>query len=127
MRARSGLLLAWIAALPLAAACASLAGLSGGSGDAGAGDTSVGGGDAPPERTSDAFAPETGSDVLTGVDVADASIAEVSILDAPAEAAPCPGTALPVAARAGAFCIDTTEVTNAQYAAFLATGAPPAK
>ncbi|MBX3188463.1 MAG: SUMF1/EgtB/PvdO family nonheme iron enzyme [Labilithrix sp.] len=38
---------------------------------------------------------------------------------------PCPGTAGPVAIRIGdgtvSFCIDTTEVTNSQYAAFLAS------
>jgi formylglycine-generating enzyme required for sulfatase activity len=32
----------------------------------------------------------------------------------------CPGTAGPVAIRVGSFCIDSTEVTNGQYAEFLA-------
>jgi sulfatase modifying factor 1 len=42
--------------------------------------------------------------------------------DAPVESgASCVGTGGPVAVPAGAFCIDSTEVTNKQYAAFLAT------
>jgi formylglycine-generating enzyme required for sulfatase activity len=41
--------------------------------------------------------------------------------------AACPGDRGPVMVRVGTFCIDSTEVTNAQYAAFLAgtAGAPP--
>jgi formylglycine-generating enzyme required for sulfatase activity len=37
---------------------------------------------------------------------------------------PCPGTAGPQAVRIGAYCIDSTEVTNHQYATFLANRDP---
>ena len=37
----------------------------------------------------------------------------------PAKDASCPGTSGPVAIKAGTFCIDSTEVTNAQYQQFL--------
>ena len=55
-----------------------------------------------------------GHDTQAGVDVADADA--------------CPGTAGPTGVRLFAggtsFCIDSTEVTNAQYAEFLAAGFP---
>src|ERR1017187_3599817 len=34
----------------------------------------------------------------------------------------CPGTGGPIAVPAGSFCIDSTEVTNAQYAKFVEAG-----
>jgi len=90
-----------------------------------------GGGDAPTDRTIDASA-----DV--GVDASDAGDARAdadATIDAPvdardaasdaidAEAGPCPGDGGPLAIRIGAYCIDSTEVTNADYARFLATDA----
>ena len=56
-----------------------------------------------------------GLDTQAGVDVVDASV--------------CPGTAGPSGVRlivdgGTSFCIDSTEVTNAQYAEFLAAGFP---
>ncbi len=67
--------------------------------------------DAPagPDATADASAPDG-----SGPDAApkDAS---------PPTDGPCPGTAGPTPLRVGTFCIDTTEVTNAHYAAFLAS------
>jgi sulfatase modifying factor 1 len=70
-----------------------------------------------------------GSRAPDGADITDAravddaaSGAETSASDA--DASDCPGNAGPVAIRVGAapntFCIDATEVTNAQYRAFLA-------
>ncbi len=44
--------------------------------------------------------------------------------DRPAEAAaPCAGTGGPAGVRIGTYCIDSTEVTNRQYAVFLANQA----
>src|SRR5262245_31170026 len=37
----------------------------------------------------------------------------------------CPGTAGPQMVDVGSFCIDATEVTNAQYAAFVQANVPP--
>jgi sulfatase modifying factor 1 len=47
--------------------------------------------------------------------------------DASADAGACPGTAGPAPVRVGSFCVDSTEVTNADYAAFLASPSPPAQ
>jgi formylglycine-generating enzyme required for sulfatase activity len=79
--------------------------------DSGAGgDSAFDGSDA----TSDAAA-DAGSDAMGGADGA-----------SDADAGGCPGTAGPPAVRivldAGSYCIDTLEITNAQYAAFLASG-----
>jgi formylglycine-generating enzyme required for sulfatase activity len=58
---------------------------------------------------------DAGSDATGGVDAAP-----------DADAGGCPGTAGPPSVRivldAGTFCIDSTEITNAQYATFLASG-----
>lgn len=62
----------------------------------------------------------------------DASGVDASSTPDAGDAGACPGTGGPPGVRAGAFCIDATEVTNAQYAAFLdavaagATAAQPA-
>jgi formylglycine-generating enzyme required for sulfatase activity len=81
-------------------------------------------------------------DVSTdAVDVSDAAIdsdAPTDATDASLDARPdatdasfdaaCPGDGGPLAIRVGAYCIDSTEVTNADYARFLAAdaGAAPA-
>jgi sulfatase modifying factor 1 len=50
-----------------------------------------------------------------------------AVADGNDSAAPtCNGTAGPQAVPAGTFCIDSTEVTNGQYAAFLASSPDPA-
>src|SRR5271154_1861991 len=46
--------------------------------------------------------------------------------DSNSDASDCPGTTGgPTPVRVGTYCIDSTEVTNAQYIAFLATGVSP--
>jgi formylglycine-generating enzyme required for sulfatase activity len=54
-------------------------------------------------------------------DAADEAMDADAFADAPPDApAACPGDGGPRAIRVGAFCIDATEVTNADYARFLA-------
>jgi hypothetical protein len=85
----------------------------------------LGGGDARPG--------DGGLDVSTGVDSGsgDAAIdSPVVVVDAGTDAeagTPCPSTGGPAPVRiplpdGGSFCIDSTEVTNVQYEAFLAAG-----
>jgi formylglycine-generating enzyme len=52
------------------------------------------------------------------------STSDAHTLDAPKEAA-CPSTRGPAMVPAGAFCIDSTEVTTGQYAEFLDAGYNP--
>jgi formylglycine-generating enzyme required for sulfatase activity len=72
--------------------------------------------------TSDASAPDAANDAIGitdgGAEASDAS-ADVAI-DGPT----CTGIAGPVAVPAGTYCVDSTEVTNAQYNAWLATKPP---
>jgi formylglycine-generating enzyme required for sulfatase activity len=56
---------------------------------------------------------------------ADGGSVDDASTDASSDAA-CPGAAGPTPVRVGAFCIDSTEVTNADYAAFL-SAPPPAQ
>jgi hypothetical protein len=65
--------------------------------------------DGRPAHLTNAPADDGGSDVLTADGVNSGGSSD------------CPGTAGPTPVRVGTFCIDSTEVTNAQYAAFLAT------
>jgi len=44
-----------------------------------------------------------------------------------APGAGCPGTAGPVMVRAGAYCVDSTEVTNLDYEGFLAAAVAPSQ
>lgn len=71
----------------------------------------------------DVKADDAAADSTFGDGTVDGSRDASSDRDAGTDArfADCPGTALPVPVRlAAGFCIDSTEVTNAQYAAFLA-------
>jgi formylglycine-generating enzyme required for sulfatase activity len=67
----------------------------------------------PDVVTPDRFVPTDGPPLEA--DVPDANDASVEAGE------PCPGDAGPTMVRAGSFCIDSTEVTHAQYMAFLAT------
>ncbi len=89
--------------------------------------------DATLDATSDAG--DAGSDGAADATSEASGDASTEASDARAEAAvdagPCPGTAGPNAVRVGAYCIDVTEVTNANYTQFLAADAgalpsPPA-
>lgn len=72
--------------------------------------------------TGDASASDASNDATqasdVGADVADASV------DVAHDGPSCSGDAGPVAVPAGTFCIDSTEVTSAQYNAWLATKPP---
>jgi formylglycine-generating enzyme len=108
MRASSASLIRTIVALACLGgwACSlttSLDGLDDGASDGGASD---GGLDAAKEGSTDAGTNDDGG--------------EESSTDAAASDGACPGTGGPVAVHAGSFCIDSTEVTNAEYASFLA-------
>jgi formylglycine-generating enzyme required for sulfatase activity len=82
----------------------------------------------------DSLPAEAGSVDVGGLDVieagteaappADAADGSVSTVDAPFDVASgqCPAGRGPSMIDAGGFCIDSTEVTNAQYAAFLDAG-----
>jgi formylglycine-generating enzyme len=64
-------------------------------------------------------------------DSSDRKTTDAIARDAPSGDAPCPGEAGPKMVRVGSYCIDSTEVTGADYAAFVATDAggsfaPPA-
>jgi formylglycine-generating enzyme required for sulfatase activity len=66
--------------------------------------------------------------VEAGPDVTVDSAPDTSPADAEAEpdvTVPCPGQGGPTMVNVGTFCIDSTEVTNAQYTAFLAAGPGP--
>ena len=66
----------------------------------------LGGGDAAAEvSTIDATSGDGSTDVTTDVTESDAGA--------------CPGTGGPASVRVGTFCIDATEVTNAQYKQFV--------
>lgn len=54
-------------------------------------------------------------------DASDAAVPVDAGVETGSEAAACKGTGGPTPVDVGAFCIDSTEVTNAQYAAFLAS------
>ncbi len=75
----------------------------------------------------DGLTVDGGSDAEAGVDASQDVVAKLDGGDAGAEGS-CPGTAGPVAIAVGTFCIDSTLVTNGQYAEFLAqdAGAMPA-
>lgn len=60
--------------------------------------------------------PESGADAAKEADVASADVHD-AIADGPL--ASCPGDGGPLAVNAGTFCIDSTEVTKRQYAAFV--------
>jgi formylglycine-generating enzyme required for sulfatase activity len=79
-------------------------------------------GDGPADAGADAFTDAPVSTDATGTDAPDAG----PTADASGDAA-CPGTAGPAPVRIGSFCIDSTEVTNADYAAFLASSSIPAQ
>ncbi len=78
----------------------------------------------------DGLAGDASTDALA-VDGAttDAGLDADATLDAPTDASTtdggCPGTAGPQPVSAGGFCIDSTEVTNAQYKSFLAASFGP--
>lgn len=69
---------------------------------------------------------------MCSLGIASASCWLAANLDDIADAGPdgspggCPGDAGPAMVRIGDYCIDSTEVTNADYAAFLGAGAEPA-
>ncbi|MET0596005.1 MAG: SUMF1/EgtB/PvdO family nonheme iron enzyme, partial [Polyangiaceae bacterium] len=65
--------------------------------------------------TVDSVATDVASDLRTDPRI------DVAIDADPDAEIPCPGTAGPTPVRVGAYCIDSTEVTNDHYAAFLAT------
>lgn len=84
----------------------------------------------------DASADGDAADVAVGIDVGADRDAANAVPDADADAAiieagdasDCPQTGRgPAMVRYGSFCIDSTEVTNDQYAAFLAAGDKPAQ
>ena len=83
------------------------------SSDAGEGDASL---DAPPDAPT--------IDASDGGGTMDGSVSDGGRLDGSDSGdagAKCPGTAGPSPVRVGSFCIDSTEVTNDHYAAFLAS------
>jgi formylglycine-generating enzyme required for sulfatase activity len=91
-----------LGALAASAACVSLAGSTGGN------------------ETSE----EAGVDAGTEASIGDASASADGGVEAAGDAG-CPSAEGPAMIRAGSFCIDSTEVTNGQYEAFL-NADPPA-
>jgi formylglycine-generating enzyme required for sulfatase activity len=86
----------------------------------------AGGGEGAPDGSSSSES-GTSSDAAVTVDAGGLGDAVAPITDGGIEAADCPGTAGPTPVRVGSYCIDRTEVTNAQYASFVAfaNAAPP--
>jgi formylglycine-generating enzyme required for sulfatase activity len=95
-----------------------------GSGTGGASDDAGGHGDASMEPDGRLeFADAGADDDAQAPDAGDDAAADGG--DALQRDAACPADAMPPAmVRIGAFCIDATEVTSAQYAAFLASNPP---
>ena len=83
-----------------------------GSGDAGPADAFDASVESAADMTADTRVP-LDAHAEAGADAADSG----PVPDAPP---PCPGTGGPVGINVGGYCIDSTEVTNAQYASFLA-------
>jgi hypothetical protein len=95
------------------------------------------GGDSAKDSAKEAEGGPPGQDSAPDTTVADSSLvetgADASGVDSPLEDSPadvtepdvtpsCPGQAGPTMVNVGSFCIDSTEVTNSQYADFLAAG-----
>jgi formylglycine-generating enzyme required for sulfatase activity len=118
-------------ALSLSAACSvlnSFDGFGGGASDASAPMPAEGGDAAASADTSDSSETPDVSDASNGSDVSDASYSpDVSadgdaqgLVDAPSLDGGCPvGNPGPAMVRVGTFCIDSTEVTVAQYQQYL--------
>jgi formylglycine-generating enzyme required for sulfatase activity len=62
----------------------------------------------------------TGADTTGSADDASDGLAPILDADGGLDAADCPGTAGPTPVRVGSYCIDRTEVTNSEYAPFVA-------
>lgn len=87
---------------------------------------SSGGPSGPDAGEGDATVPDASTPIEAGTDGSSSSGADGASVDAHTEG--CAGTAGPkmvrVTAPSGSYCIDSTEVTAAQYAQFVAAGVP---
>jgi formylglycine-generating enzyme len=82
----------------------------------------TGGLDTETDAMGDVIAPQEGGDVVTNADAGDAASDVSNDVTAEAEAGACPsGKGPDMIAVPGGYCIDSTEVTRGQYAAFLAS------